>query len=218
MKLGTIISLMLGASLITAGSIAFTYFFILDNNNQSSDNAITQQVNGESTSSSLNVSQESPNGQLGINDSNSSSGQSESRLPGVDEFGLYDEYIDEENSLYVDIEEGDGEEVETGDKIAVLYSGWLTDGTLFDESKQNAEGKYEAFSFEVGTGQVIKGWDQAIVGMKQGGTRRIIVPPAAGYGDQELEKIPANSLLVFDVRLLLVEKTSLDDPSFESGL
>jgi FKBP-type peptidyl-prolyl cis-trans isomerase FkpA len=101
-----------------------------------------------------------------------------------------------------DLAVGTGAEAAIGKKITVHYSGWLTSGKKFDSSiDHNAP-----FSFELGTGRVIQGWDKGIVGMKVGGKRRLLIPPMLGYGSNGVGKlIPPNSTLVFEVDLLNVE-------------
>jgi peptidylprolyl isomerase len=96
---------------------------------------------------------------------------------------------------------GTGEEAVSGKKVTVNYSGTLTDGTKFDSSYD----RNEPFSFNLGAGEVIAGWDQGVAGMKVGGKRKLIIPPSLGYGSQQVGPIPANSTLVFDVELLKVE-------------
>ena len=101
-----------------------------------------------------------------------------------------------------DIRVGDGEEVQPGDCVAALYYGTLaTDGTVFDNNYES--GQTFEFSLEPGHQRgVIEGWQQGIVGMKVGGVRRIVIPAALAYGDQERGGIPANSDLVFEVELI----------------
>lgn len=98
---------------------------------------------------------------------------------------------------------GEGEEVATGDTVSVLYTGMLPDGTVFDASVRHGN---EPFTFTVGAGQVIQGWDQGLVGMKEGGKRRLVIPPGMAYGDRDLGVIPPNSTLIFDIELLDVQK------------
>jgi FKBP-type peptidyl-prolyl cis-trans isomerase len=98
-----------------------------------------------------------------------------------------------------DIQEGEGEAVTAGDLVRVNYTGTLTDGTVFDSSLN--EGR-EPFEFVVGQGTVIRGWDQGLVGMKEGGQRRLTIPPSLGYGTRGSGPIPPNSTLVFDIELL----------------
>lgn len=117
-------------------------------------------------------------------------------------FSDYNKYETAESALFADIVVGNGAEVTTQSKVAALYQGWLTDGTLFDQTKADASGKLLAFVFQMGAKQVIPGWEQGIVGMKVGGKRRIVVPPAVGYGAEGQGPIPANAVLVFDVEVV----------------
>lgn len=97
---------------------------------------------------------------------------------------------------------GTGTEAVTGKKITVNYTGTLTDGTKFDSSLNPGR---EPFTFNLGAGEVIQGWDKGFAGMKVGGKRTLTIPPELGYGKQESGKIPANSTLIFEVELLKVE-------------
>lgn len=101
-----------------------------------------------------------------------------------------------------DVTVGTGRAVKTGDRVNVHYVGTLTDGTEFDASRRHGQ----PFSFEVGKGHVIKGWDQGLLGMKVGGKRKLTIPPDLAYGDRGVPpKIPPKSTLLFDIELLLVE-------------
>lgn len=97
-----------------------------------------------------------------------------------------------------DIKLGDGAEAKAGQSVSVHYTGTLVDGTKFDSSKDRGE----PFVFDLGAGQVIKGWDQGVAGMKVGGIRKLTIPPELGYGSREIGPIPANSTLIFEVELL----------------
>jgi FKBP-type peptidyl-prolyl cis-trans isomerase len=123
-----------------------------------------------------------------------------------DSFAQYQKYAQETNALLSDVVEGTGDPVVVGDKVAMLYKGWLTDGTMFDQSRPNEAGQLQPFVFEIGAGQVIRGWDQGIVGMKKGGKRRLIIPPAVGYGATGQGSIPGNAVLIFDVELVAIQK------------
>lgn len=99
---------------------------------------------------------------------------------------------------------GTGAVALSGDTITVKYVGSLTDGTIFDASANHGT---TGFSFTLGAGQVIKGWDQGLVGMKEGGKRALIIPAALAYGDQAVGSvIPANATLIFEVELVRVQK------------
>ncbi len=101
-----------------------------------------------------------------------------------------------------DIVVGTGTEATAGKAVTVNYKGTLTDGTEFD----NSYSRNEPFTFNLGGGQVIQGWDQGVAGMKVGGKRKLVIPPELAYGDQSPSpKIPANSTLVFEIELLDVK-------------
>ncbi len=100
------------------------------------------------------------------------------------------------------LNEGTGEEARSGQTVTVHYTGTLTDGKKFDSSRDRGQG----FTFPLGGGRVIKGWDQGVLGMKVGGTRKLTIPPHLGYGARGFPPvIPANATLVFDVELLDVK-------------
>jgi FKBP-type peptidyl-prolyl cis-trans isomerase len=101
-----------------------------------------------------------------------------------------------------DLKLGDGAEARAGQNVTVHYVGTLTDGKKFDSSRDRGKG----FSFKLGAGQVIRGWDQGVAGMKIGGLRKLTIPPALAYGDRGFPPvIPGNSTLVFEVELLEVK-------------
>ena len=94
---------------------------------------------------------------------------------------------------------GSGTEAKAGDTAVVHYTGWLTDGSKFDSSKD----RNDPFSFGLGRRQVISGWDEGVQGMKIGGTRKLTIPPELGYGARGAGGvIPPNATLVFEVELL----------------
>ncbi len=98
-----------------------------------------------------------------------------------------------------DLTVGSGPEAKAGDTVAVHYTGWLTNGTKFDSSKDRGR----PFTFPLGAGRVIRGWDEGVVGMQVGGHRKLTIPPELGYGAAGAAGvIPPNSVLVFEVELL----------------
>ena len=101
-----------------------------------------------------------------------------------------------------DTKVGTGAVAETGKSVRVHYTGWLTNGTKFDSSKDHGQ----PFTFRLGGGEVIKGWDQGVAGMKVGGVRKLTIPPNLGYGTRGAGGvIPPNATLVFEVELLGVD-------------
>ena len=105
---------------------------------------------------------------------------------------------------YVDLSVGSGDVTKTGDRVSVHYTGWLEKpdggkGQKFDSSKDRGQ----PFQFVLGRGQVIKGWDEGVQGMKVGGVRELVIPPALGYDQRGAGGvIPPNSTLIFEVELL----------------
>ncbi|MBX3197505.1 MAG: FKBP-type peptidyl-prolyl cis-trans isomerase [Labilithrix sp.] len=103
-----------------------------------------------------------------------------------------------------DLAVGKGAEAKAGDTIKVHYVGALANGEKFDASKDHGT---EPFTFDLGKGRVIKGWDEGVAGMKEGGKRKLTIPPHLGYGARGAgPKIPPNSTLVFEVELVEVVK------------
>jgi FKBP-type peptidyl-prolyl cis-trans isomerase len=112
--------------------------------------------------------------------------------------------LDMTNELQsTDVVVGTGAEAVSGKKVTVHYVGTLTDGTKFDASKDHGQ----PFSFTLGAGQVIKGWDQGVAGMKVGGKRTLVIPSELGYGETGTPggQIPPNATLNFEIELLKVE-------------
>ncbi len=105
------------------------------------------------------------------------------------------------DNLYVqDLVIGTGADANSGRTIRVTYTGWLVNGNRFDSNVGGA-----AFSFTLGIGQVIPGWDQGVAGMKVGGKRKLVIGSVLGYGSRGSGSIPANATLVFDVEVLGVQ-------------
>ena len=104
---------------------------------------------------------------------------------------------------YLEIEDlvaGSGQTAQSGDAISVHYTGWLVGGKKFDSSRDRGE----PFRFQLGSRQVIQGWDNGLVGMQVGGVRRLTIPPEQAYGGREVGGglIPANSTLIFEIELM----------------
>ncbi|WP_422387046.1 FKBP-type peptidyl-prolyl cis-trans isomerase [Anabaena sphaerica] len=103
---------------------------------------------------------------------------------------------------YVELVEGTGKTPKSGQTVEVHYVGILEDGTKFDSSRD----RNQTFKFKIGTGQVIKGWDEGVITMKVGGRRQLIIPSELGYGARGSGGvIPPNSTLIFDVELISVQ-------------
>jgi FKBP-type peptidyl-prolyl cis-trans isomerase FkpA len=110
-----------------------------------------------------------------------------------------DAAVAEFKTQIVDLRAGTGAEAKAGDKVSVHYTGTLTDGTKFDSSRDRGQ----PFSFNLGRGQVIAGWDHGVAGMKVGGQRKLTIPPEEGYGARGAGGvIPPNATLEFHVELL----------------
>jgi FKBP-type peptidyl-prolyl cis-trans isomerase FkpA len=103
---------------------------------------------------------------------------------------------------YHDLKKGAGQAATRGDIVVVHYTGWLTDGKQFDSSLDG-----EPFSFKLGVGDVIAGWDEGVAGMMVGSKRKLWIPPELGYGRTgSLPEIPPNAELVFEVELIELKK------------
>src|SRR5580658_464802 len=104
---------------------------------------------------------------------------------------------------YWEIRVGPGEVAKEGSHVRVHYTGWLTTGKKFDSSVDAGK----PFDFTIGNGEVIKGWEEGVAGMKVGGKRQLRIPPALGYGAEGTPggPIPPNATLIFDIRLLGVQ-------------
>lgn len=113
------------------------------------------------------------------------------------------DYVTTNSGLkYHDFLTGNGATASPGDEVTVHYTGWLTDGTLFDSSRGRGP-----FTFPLGEGRVIEGWDEGVAGMKVGGERQLVIPADLGYGDQGAgDDIPPGATLIFEVELLDVNE------------
>jgi peptidylprolyl isomerase len=114
---------------------------------------------------------------------------------------------------FQDIEEGTGATAQPKDFVQVNYAGTLTDGKEFDSSQRSGG----PFLFALGYDEVIKGWDEGIVGMKVGGKRKLWIPPQLGYGTQGRPGIPPNAELIFEVELIKVIQLKLEDRAEGAG-
>lgn len=104
---------------------------------------------------------------------------------------------------YQELKVGSGDEAKKGDTVEVHYTGWLTNGKKFDSSVD----RNKPFSFSLGAGMVIKGWDEGVQGMKVGGKRKLIIPSELAYGKEGRgDVIPKNAELIFEVELLKIKK------------
>lgn len=111
-------------------------------------------------------------------------------------------YADVKQLKIEDLKKGSGVEAKAGKMVVVHYTGWLTNGTKFDSSVDRGE----PFTFPLGAGQVIPGWDKGVAGMKKGGKRRLHIPSDLGYGPNGAPPvIPANATLIFEVELIDVK-------------
>ncbi|MCL4866322.1 MAG: FKBP-type peptidyl-prolyl cis-trans isomerase [Gemmatimonadales bacterium] len=104
----------------------------------------------------------------------------------------------ESGLLFQDDSVGVGDSVTVGSTVVVHYTGWFPDGTVFDTSRESGN----PISFQVGRGEVIEAWEEGLLGMRVGGRRKLVVPPALGYGEGGWGSIPPNAVLVFEVELL----------------
>ncbi len=105
------------------------------------------------------------------------------------------------NLAITDLQTGTGAVAENGHVVTVHYTGWLLDGTKFDSSHD----RRQPFEFVLGLGQVIRGWDLGVAGMRVGGKRQLTIPPELAYGSRGIGPIPPNATLRFEVELLSVK-------------
>ena len=109
------------------------------------------------------------------------------------------EVVNPSGLRYLDLRPGQGEEAQLGKIVEVHYVGWLDDGTKFDSSRNDDR----PFTFRLGAGDAIKGWDEGLVGMKVGGKRKLTIPPDLGFGKQGVGNVvPPNAVLYYEFELL----------------
>ncbi len=112
-----------------------------------------------------------------------------------------DAYVTTESGLkYYDFKEGTGNPVKAGDNVSVHYHGWLASGMFIDSSYL----RQEAFTFTVGAGAVIDGWDEGVVGMRTDGERQLVVPPDLGYGETGRDPVPPNATMIFEITVVRI--------------
>ncbi len=157
------------------------------------------------------VQNQQPSG-LQVQNTPTNNSQNQNSLPTPKQFSVYEKYAKDQTASYIDIVKGQGTTAELGDALAVVYKGWLTNGELFDQSRKNEQGQIMPFVLQLGSGQVISGWEQTLAGMKEGGKRRLIIPYTAGYGEAGQGSIPPKAMLIFDVELVEVQKQDLNPP------
>jgi peptidylprolyl isomerase len=165
--------------------------------------APTPAANGDA----LSVGRSAEGGQLGGVNSSTGGSSANSQSNGSaahfepNDFSQYEKYKNESAALYQDFQPGTGPAAVAGKTLMVNYRGWLTNGQEFDESYKSGK----PFTFVLGAGSVIPGWEQSITGMKVGGKRRLVIPPVVGYGQKGMGPIPPDAVLVFDVELVAVQ-------------
>lgn len=152
-------------------------------NETKNSNVNNQQSSNSSTNSSMNTNK------------NTNTSSTATQNPDA-------EMLTTESGLqYQDVVVGTGKEAVSGNRVSVHYTGTFPDGTVFDSSVSRGV----PFEFVLGAGQVIKGWDEGVAGMKIGGKRLLIIPAELGYGSRQVGPIPPNSILHFEVELLGIQ-------------
>jgi FKBP-type peptidyl-prolyl cis-trans isomerase FkpA len=173
---------------------------------------VSSNDSSNTSSSSLGVSGQSNLGQLDLGSNSSGQGgttqgesgsSSSSSTINPSDFSQYQKYVNNPDALFGDVQAGTGAAVAKGQTVSITYKGWLTNGTLFGESSTDSNGNLEPMNFTLGSTTIIPGLQDGMNGMKVGGERLIIIPPALGYGNNPPNSsIPPNSVLIFDVKLL----------------
>lgn len=166
----------------------------------------------------INVSQTQVNGQ-GASAGAAGKVAREGKSSGNDFFATFRimpeaRYRETDSGLKVAVlKQGSGESLTKGMRVKVNYTGWLRDGSKFDSSMDHGK----LFEFTLGSGGVIKGWEEGMAGIKPGEKRQLIIPASLGYGKRSLAKIPPNSTLVFNVEAVAVEKVNPTSSPNEKG-
>jgi FKBP-type peptidyl-prolyl cis-trans isomerase FkpA len=207
MRMGIKIGLAIGGFVIITGSI-IGYGVWHTKQKPKQVAVVKSEVTTDPASNSLNVTAESGlgGGLDGGTSQQQKQSSSESKVPGPETFSQFDKYKNDKAALFQDIQPGTGDEIKPNKNAAVLYKVYLTDGKLVDQNKVDKDSKIVPFVFGYGAHQVIAGWEQGVGGMKVGGVRRVIIPPAVGYGAQGKAPVPPNAVLVIDIQLLEVQK------------
>jgi len=169
-------------------------------NSSGSNSQGTNQVNLQSNLGGSNSNSSSnSNSNLSGNAQNSTSTNSGSQEPSPSDFAQYNKYSTSQNALFGDVTLGSGQTAVAGSQVTINYKGWLTSGQLFDQNDTSSP-----LVFTIGKHEVVTGMEEGVLGMKTGGKRLVIIPPAVGYGATAHGSIPANSVLVFEVDLITV--------------
>jgi FKBP-type peptidyl-prolyl cis-trans isomerase len=202
-----IVALSVATLMLLTAIICIGYFYAVDYLDE--DKNIVAQVAVNQPKAETTQDLENPGLQLPeVQSAQTTNTNQTNKLPEPNEFSVYEQYSTAQSTQYINRVVGDGAEAQVGSNVAVVYSGWLTNGQLFDQSRLNEDNLIEPFVFKIGTGSVIQGWEQGITGMKVGGQRRLIIPSQFGYGQTGTGEgaIPPNAMLIFDVRLVQVEE------------
>lgn len=193
-----------GAAVLLSAGGMFAYFYFIrpDTDTTEPKSAVDLPLDQVTTRS------QQSNSSLEVKSAQNAPTSTQNQLPQPNDFSVYEQYANAQTVQYIDTVVGTGETAEQGTTAYMLYQGYLSDGTLFDQSRTNELNQLVAFPFTLGAGQVIQGWEQGVAGMKEGGKRRMIIPSQLGYGASGTSdgSIPPNALLIFDVELVQVDQ------------
>jgi len=198
----SVITLTLISILIGVG-----YFYVQNKLDTSNSQVVKTDTSKQKKVAKQNQAQSSS--ELQVQGAQTTQPNAQSSLPEPAEFSIYEQFSSAQNTQYIDVVTGTGVEATAEDVVAVVYSGYLTSGQLFDQSRRNVQNEIEPFVFKIGAKTVIQGWEEGIVGMKEGGQRRLIIPSQLAYGAEGAADgaIPPNAMLIFDVQLAQVQKS-----------